>query len=752
MNIITYKIVSILFLVVCIIFFQQSIRFGKLPVPTDTLMGLYHPWRDAVSQEYPRGMPYKNFLITDPIRQQIPWRKEATERLKRGELPLLSINNAGSVPLLGNIQSGTLYPFNIIFFLLPFEAAWSVLIVSQVVLAGLFFIIYAAHVKFHPAAALLGAVSWSLGGFSIAWLTWGTIVHTALWLPLLLFCVDKWREERSYSSLLLFCISLCCSFLAGHAQVFLYVFTLTAVYSFWRSLKPLNETSERSGMGYWLGLTGSITVFVVITSIQWLPLLHALQQSTRVGEEMLTQKEGWFIPFQHLFQLIAPDFFGNPATLNYWGSWNYGEMVSYIGLIPLLCIFPALVWVLRKNVFWFFIAIVVFLFMTPTVVAYLPYQFNLPLFSTLQPTRLTVLFQFALIMLSVSGLDYLLQQRISIPKTVGLILLAVLPIVCLWFCYLGSKEQLFTIIPIEHLDVTRRNIVLPTLLSGVFICLLVLLQIRRILVFSTFMVIFLTSFELIRFGWKFTPFTDVSYFFPETETIQILKQQDLNKRIMAVDTKIFPPNTNAFYSLPFVSHYDPLSSERYERFIAAMERGNPDISKPYGFNRIVAPQRLDSPLFPHLSVGYILSLTDVDAGTLLYQEGETRLYKLDESLPMVYLVSDVIVSESNQESINTLYRRDFVPGVQAVIESASIKFEKATTGTISVVDHQPERIHVEVTAGGNMLLVIHRVFDPWWRATINGHQSTIHVTNGAFMGVVVPSGTHAIELTYGIRL
>src|SRR3989344_9218683 len=70
------------------VFFWQFILKGLLPIPSDTIVGLYHPYRDYYSAEYPNGIAYRNFLITDPVRQQYPWRFIAIIQIKQGEWPL----------------------------------------------------------------------------------------------------------------------------------------------------------------------------------------------------------------------------------------------------------------------------------------------------------------------------------------------------------------------------------------------------------------------------------------------------------------------------------------------------------------------------------------------------------------------------------------------------------------------------------------------------------------------------------------
>ena len=56
------------------IFFWPVWWQGKLPIPADALVGLYHPFRDYFSDRFLQGVPYKNFILTDPVLQQYPWK------------------------------------------------------------------------------------------------------------------------------------------------------------------------------------------------------------------------------------------------------------------------------------------------------------------------------------------------------------------------------------------------------------------------------------------------------------------------------------------------------------------------------------------------------------------------------------------------------------------------------------------------------------------------------------------------------
>ena len=179
----------------------------------------------------------------------------------------------------------------------------------QTILGGLFMWFYLRSLKLHWESQVLGILSWVGSGFFVAWLEWNTLVQVAIWIPLILLSLDKkWW--------LVFIVALTSSFFAGHTQIFLYVFILTVSYAVYQ---------RKIGLGF---------------------ILSLFQNGIRnVG---INESE-WFLPWQNLVQFIAPDFFGNPATLNYFGVWNYGEFIGYVGIVPLIFVLFGLN---KKNIFW----------------------------------------------------------------------------------------------------------------------------------------------------------------------------------------------------------------------------------------------------------------------------------------------------------------------------------------------------------------------------------------------------------------
>ena len=534
------------------------------PIPADALIGMYHPFRDFFAGLYSRGFPFKNFLITDPVRQQYPWRFLAIESWEAGRWPGWNPYQFTGMPLLANFQTAVFYPLNLLFSFFSFNTAWALLIFLQPLLTILFTYFLLRHFKLGRAAALLGGLAFAFSGFMVVWLEWGTIGHTALWLPLILLAIEKIIARcRGWS--LIFVFSLISSFFAGHLQTAFYVILASAIYLIWRLWQIKKNKILKQLI---LVFSFSFLVFSLATAIQWLPTLRLIKLSAR-AIDLDWHKPGWLLPWQHLIQFFVPDFFGNPATLNYWGEWNYAEFAGFLGVIPLILSFLAISNFRKSKVIRFFtlLAMISLSFALPTPWAKLIYQLKLPLLSTSQPTRLLFLVDFSLAVLAAFGFQYLITSCLatyynntyyrSKRKLFWILLLISILFVFLWlFTFSGQQEAI-------NLLTARRNLILPTLML-VFFWLLAFARLPVWLLASAILV--LTIFDISRFAKKFTPFSPNEFIFPQTAAIGFLQDQRENNppfRIMAVDDRILPPNFSSVYHFEDVSGYDPLYLRSY---------------------------------------------------------------------------------------------------------------------------------------------------------------------------------------------
>lgn len=749
-----YFLLSLIILVSCVsYFFSPFLINGKIPIPADTIVGLYHPFRDLYANDYPRGVPYKNFLITDPVRQQYPWRFLTVESVKQNQLPLWNPYTMTGVPLLGNMQSAPFYPLNIFLYIVPLQIGWGILIYLQMILGGIFFFLYTKNLKLSNWSCLLGSLAFIFSGFSIAWLEWGTIVHTAVWLPLILLSIDKLFDKLQGKKLtidifknknllfwsLLYVFSLSAALFAGHLQIFFYLLIVVISYFI------IHLFGTKNSFHLLLFFCVLNIVSIAITWIQWYPALQYIFYSARsVDVSQWNETLGWFIPWEHAIQFIVPDFFGNPTTLNYWGVWNYGELIGYIGILPLIMALYALFFRRDKKTLYFgtvfFIAVI---FAFPTIFAQLPFLLNIPFISTSQPTRLLFIIDFCLAMLAALGFDYFNRRKKYI---VYPLLLFTVSFVGLWV-FVTTFTNLFPIITTDQIAVSKNNLILPTLIYiSVFILIVLFLfeKFKKIRIILCILLFTITIFDLTRFAQKFTPFTNSEYLYPSTKLTEYLQKNTHLQRIMSLDNRILPPNFTIMYELQSVDGYDPLYLLRYGELIVATERSKPDISLPFGFNRIITPKNVESPIIDMLGVKYILSLTEVESEKLekVFQEGETRVYRNNNAFPKAYFVENVIPVNSSKEALQQLFRVNLL--TTGVVEDL-LPVTSFTKGTARIESYSPNYIQIKVTNADTGFLILTDSFYPTWNATIDGVKTTIFKTNYNYRGIVVPSGNHVIE-------
>lgn len=602
-----------------------------LPLPLDTLVGMYHPWRDFFG-----NLPFKNFILTDPVRQQYPWRELVISLLKNWQIPWWNPYNFAGTPLLANIQSAVFYPLNILFFIFNFPLAWGIYILSAPVLGFVFMFLYLRNLKLEKYASIFGSIAFALCGFNIAWLENGGLTHTLLWLPLILLAIDK----KKY---LLFLLSLLCSFYAGHWQTFFYVFLLANAYALIKYPKNIIRYIILNSL------------FIILALPQLLPSLQFISLSARSTDQLWQNNPGWFIPWQNLIQFISPDFFGNPSTLNYKGIFSYQEFVGYLGIPALFFALSALF--IKRKIVWFFggAMVIALLFALPTPLAKLPFILNLPLVSSSMPTRLLSIICFSLSVLAAFGFQK--SRRIVV---IGLVIFLLV-----FWAFSPSK---YLIIP-----------------SAMLLLTLVFRKHAAIL-------ILLLCLDLGWFAYKFLPFSNPKYLYPETKVTRFLQEntRDGAWRFMTLNDEIFPPNFNIIYRLQSINGYDPLYLKSYGALVG-------------GGNRILVPKDYKNPLMNQLGVKYILSFEDISSPNyqLIFQEGKTLVFENKNVMPR-------------------------------------------SSGQSKIVSYEPNRIVVETYNPKQETLILSDMYYPGWKTTVDDSPVAIIPTELNFRSVLVPAGKHTV--------
>lgn len=729
-----------------VLFFLPNLVKSKIPFPADSLVGLYHPFRDVeIGGYFPGRYPVKNPLITDPVLQIYPWRYLTIQLEKAGQFPFWNSFSFSGQPLLANIQSAPFSIFNILFFILPFKVAWTTQIILAQILMAVFTFFFLreskfSNLKFTLPTAAFAALTISMSGFFIAWLEWGTITSTALWLPAILLSIEK--LFKNFKPFWFLALTFACSqtLLNGHLQTAFYVIIAAFLFVLFKIVK--NAKSFSNVLVVFLGFF----IAFIIAAPQLLPSFEFIKYSARSLDQTYSEgRQDWFIPPVQSLQVIAPDYFGNPTTNNYWGVWNYAEFVSFIGVVPFFLALYYLISTGRRLSFPGILLALAALFAFKNPISVIPYELNFPFVATIQPSRIIFLIDFALTILAGLGLNLYLEDKSKNKKLFSALTVLALLLIAAFFS-LFFKNSFPVNQNFQPSEVAVRNIVLPLILSVIIVLtsLIGFFKNKKYILITFFC---LTIFDLFRFAYKFTPFTNSSLIYPKTESLEFLQKQQKPFRIMATDRRIFPPNVSAYYNLESIEGYDPLYLLNYARFISSLQSSKYQ-DNPSGYNRIITPQRLDTPLIDLLNVKYVLSFDQITNPRFkkVLQEGSTIIYENINVLPRAFFVNKVI-KENEKNSLPQM--ANGILDLKKVAVSNEFEFMGGETEkSLQIKSYSTNQIKIKTITKSESPLIITTPYYPGWNAKIDGLETKIKVADIIFQSVIVPAGEHEVEFFY----
>ncbi|MDO8689409.1 MAG: YfhO family protein, partial [Dehalococcoidia bacterium] len=269
--------------------------------------------------------------------------------------------------------------------------------------------------------------------FTIAQLHHINLSSGALWLPLILFFIERAYRRQGRARLwavLLAGVAFALQGLALHVQVSLMTILFLAVYVALRSLAfPAGAVFKR----VWLAagaLAGTVGLGLGLAAVQWLPLYELSRFSPRAPGLLYSQALEYSLPPVNLVTLVAPYFFRGPLRV-WWAVWSPWENTIYVGIAPLLLAVVALLW--SRNRWTVFFGAGALLSPLVAMADYLPLNlhyllFRLPWFDALRaPGRFSYLFTFSMACLAGFGAHWLdVHREGARPKRFQLLPLTIL--------------------------------------------------------------------------------------------------------------------------------------------------------------------------------------------------------------------------------------------------------------------------------------------------------------------------------------
>jgi O-antigen/teichoic acid export membrane protein len=464
------------FFILPLLLFGDVTLGGHTMLPVDNLFQ-WQPWASAATELGVHAA--HNSLISDLILENYVWKQFIRQSLAAGEIPLWNPYLFAGAPFLATGQNAAYYPFSVIFLILPLAKAYGWYTVIQLWLGGLFAYLFGRVLRLRrPSATLMGLVFQGSGFMLVSAAVFPMIVGAAIWLPLLLLCIEMVARTsmsprgagKTLPWAALGAVALGCQILAGHIEMTYYSLLVMTAFAGWRLLTRTRwqavkgrraegaETAQEpwrlafvKTSGWFLAM---VLVGLMLGAIQFIPLYEVAQGNFREGAVSLAEVRGWAFPPRRVLTLALPNFFGNPTHHSYtdvlsgervpfilnafgepnpngagssdWGLKNYVEGGIYLGILPLLLVVLGLLsWRRRssgpRSAIAFFgllgLFSLAFIFGTPL---YALLYYGLPGINQLHsPFRWVFPLSLAVAVLAGYGMDYVAATREEPERTRG---------------------------------------------------------------------------------------------------------------------------------------------------------------------------------------------------------------------------------------------------------------------------------------------------------------------------------------------
>jgi len=251
-----HLIFATLILILCLIFFRETISLNKLS------------WGDKLTTYYPQSYLYKQSIIEH-----------------KDLIPLWNPYLLGGTPYW--TQSTYTYIFNPLFFpllmLFPPEGAINFYFIIGIFLAGLSMYILVFHITQNYLASLTSAIIYMFNGTIVKIITWSWmswILPYAL-IPLIILFCEKYCNRENSKYLIIIGILLTIQIFSGYGTVFLYTLHIFAIYVIVKLFflkTPL--TFQKLSITFLL-LSTPLMISFGLSAIKTLPVIDFMQLSTR---------------------------------------------------------------------------------------------------------------------------------------------------------------------------------------------------------------------------------------------------------------------------------------------------------------------------------------------------------------------------------------------------------------------------------------------------------------------------------------
>jgi len=731
----------------------------------------------------------------DPTSYYIPLQELKANLLKSFELPFWNQYNFSGFPLLSNPQAGIFYPITFILNLIfPIALSYNLSIILSYSFAGTFVYLLLNEYKLNKLASFTAGLIFMFSGVMVTHKSHAVILYTIIWVPLILFLLEKFRKTRRFEFVLISSIFYGISFFGGHSQTFLYCSFIILVFILYYAFL------YNRGKNYYFLLSGLIFVIgFLLICIQFIPSYELMKNSLRSSASYDYFTSFSFNP-KLLPILFFPFLFGNhfyplQDVPIYFGPWNYTEMVIYFGIITMpLFVFGFFVKNKHKYL-WIFVLIFSFFLVLGNHTPLYKLMYYIPLFNKFRvPARNWLEFGLAFSILSGFGFNYFIKLgRKKVRKIILGLIIFFSFIFCSffilnWLIKTSLKNFLISLLGstsndvgylLQNIKLTNYSIFIPLIIISCTVIILIIFLFRKNK-FLYILLIVLIFIDLFSFGYFYEGNSDTNYLSNKIEDVDglnFLIQEKEFFRICpiapGISGIILCNKKNIHKQLDAVTGNDTLMLRNYN-FITKINESSDAVTDWQGILK-------NNNILSMLNVKYIVvqktdnisefmtninrkssntsevNLNDENDKYVIVYSDDSMILENKSYNPRFYFVNKVRNVENIDIARNILWEEDNKNGLSnfniketALVED--IDFDKrefnVKNTNINIIEYKNNEVIIETNSEDDSFLVFSDTYYPGWKAYIDGVENKIYKTNGILKGIYIPEGNHNIIFKY----
>jgi Bacterial membrane protein YfhO len=755
----------LLLLAVFVWFFHECIFYGDTLLPTDMLHQLVQPFGESVAHP-----AVQNHYTMDTLEQDYPWAELWQKSVSEGKVPLWNPAVCGGQPHVATSMGAVFSPFKLLLLGLSVERAWSLGLVLEFMLAGVFMFAFLRELGCSPCASFVGACAFALNSNLVGWY-WREASAFA-WVPLVLLLFERSTQRDSWSYALAAGLALGVAFLGGNVQSAFHVAFLCSTY--WVLTAPWRDPSRRNVAV--LRIAVALFIGVCVAAVQWLPTLELMKNDVSGRVRVAGPRPNFYhtllgLPF--CLSFVFNGLLGSSESYDLTKLVHAAlqDFTGYVGVVPFTMFLIGAASFREKRVrAWLIIVALVFvvIFFTPWVV----YVYH----------RFFIVAVFGVATLAAYGTDFVLDEsrqhlvrirRAFLGMTAACIVLGLGLIFAQLFvhsrraalleagqryitahaegtAFTENQQWLRDRLPLflDHYRLSNIAFWLP--ISSLIVCAIVWWAYARGRLGRDVlcaMVVVLTVCDLTVVGRGIVPHVSLQKFSLYPRLPVLAKAQDdpdlfRIQRWPLQRPGFLPDNMLTAYGLSTASGYESLEPANLESFLAAINDE-------------------EHVLLDLANVKYLLAKPAVDLPPehfeLIADSPTLRLYRNKRCLPRAQFVSDWQVVPDHDHVITQMQSPGFDPGKMVFLEKDPPRGFSATrtTGTetpspvaVQMEHYEADRVALHVRSAHAGVLMLADVFYPGWKAKLDGHETEIYRADSVLRAVFVPAGGHEIEFVY----